>query len=97
MARVHNDDTYTDVCLVEVLPKEMSIVVANALVIPQSCNQVTCIPVRVINPSVESVSLHKGSTVAHATQIDPSNVVANVSPEPVVDLNSLPAITPVHQ
>jgi len=60
MARIpHNDETYTDVCLAEALPKEMPIVIANALVIPKSSNRITGIPIRVINPSVESVSLLK--------------------------------------
>ena len=75
MSRVHDKRTYTNICLVEALPKEMSIVVADALA-TQCSNQVTHIPLMFINPRVELVSLHEGSTIAH---VDSYNVVANVS------------------
>ena len=69
MATIHGEGTYTDIFLVEASPKEMPIVVANALVIPQCSNQVTGIPLRLINPSTEPVSLHNRSTIASVTLI----------------------------
>ena len=97
MATIHGEGTYTDIFLVEASPKEMPIVVANALVIPQCSNQVTGIPLRLINPSTEPVSLHNGSTIACVTQIDSSNVVANVNSGSEIHIDTPSDVTPLEQ
>ena len=94
MLRIHDEGTYTNICLVEALPKEMPIVVADALAIPQCSNQVTHIPLMFINPRVELVSLHEGSTIAH---VDSYNVVANVSSGSEFHIDTPADITPLHQ
>ena len=47
----------------------------------QACREIT-IPIGLINPSLDSVTLYKGSTVASVSGIDLSNVVANINPKP---------------
>ena len=61
------------------LPMKLLIIVANALVKPTDSNKEITVPIRLINPSTDSVTLHKGSTVACVSVIDPSNVVENVN------------------
>jgi len=83
MVKVKSELVSADVCLVEAAPlKELHIIVANALVKPIESNKEITVPIRLINPSAESVTLYKGSTVACVSGIDPSIVVANVNPNP---------------
>ena len=83
MVKVKSESVSTDVCLVEAAPlKELPIIVANALVKPIESNKEITVPIRLINPSADSVTLYKGSTVACVSEIDPSNVVANINPKP---------------
>ena len=65
------------VCLVEALPRPTPIVVANALVTPLVNNEMTTVPIRLVNPTTEPVTLHKGSAVAHVAQLDSSAMIAN--------------------
>ena len=69
---------HSSICLVEALPRATPILVANALVTPLVGNEMTTLPIRLINPTAEPVTLHKGSTVAHVIQVDSSAVIANV-------------------
>lgn len=70
-------------CLIEAasLPKELPFIVANALVNPRESNKEITVPIRLLNPSTDSVTLHKGSTVAQVTRLDSASVIANVSSE----------------
>jgi len=65
------------VCLVEALPRPIPIIVANALVTPLVNNKMTTVPIRLVNPTIEPVTLHKGSAVAHVAQLDSSAIIAN--------------------
>ena len=68
--------------VVEAAPlKELPVIVANVLVKPIESNKEITVPIRLINPSADSVTLYKGSRVARVSRIDPSNVVANVNPK----------------
>ena len=83
MVKVKSESVSTDVCLVEAAPlKELPVIVANALVRPIESNKEITIPIRLINPSSDSVTLYKGSTVARVSGIDLYNVVANINPKP---------------
>ena len=83
MVKVKSDTIGMNVCLIEAisLPKELPVIVANALVEPLESNKEITVPIRLINPSADSVTLHKGSTVAHVTRLDPTSVMANVNSE----------------
>ena len=83
MVKVKSDTISADVCLIEAasLPKEVPVIVANALVNPRESNKEITVPIRLINPSTALVTLHKGSTVAHVTRLDSASMVANVNPE----------------
>ena len=61
------------------LPRELPMNVANALVKPRESNKDITVPIRLINLLEDSVTLHKGSTVACVTRLDPDSVMANVN------------------
>ena len=83
MVKVKSDTISADVCLIEAasLPNELPVIVANALVEPIKSNKEKTLSIRLINPSADSVTLHKGSIVAHVTKLDPASMVANVTSE----------------
>ena len=84
MVKVKSDTISADVCLIKAtsLPKELTVIIANALVKPVKNNKEITVPIRLINPPADSVTLHKGSTVVHVTKLDPASMVANVNSEP---------------
>ena len=57
---------------------DLPVIVANALVTPQQDNGTVTIPLRIINPSADAVTLHKGTKVAQIDRTDPSAVVAGI-------------------
>ena len=60
---------------------KVPITVANAVVVPKQAemdNQLYCLPVRIINPSSENVTLHKGMRVARLEQIQDPDCVAGM-------------------
>jgi len=68
MAKVEAPAAQCDcVLLLEDLSRHTNIVVANALVTPQWNNEISSVPVRLLNTSAESVNLHKGKAVACAS------------------------------
>lgn len=77
------DTVSGDVRLIEAaaLLKELPVIVANAVVKPIESNEEITIPIRLINPSADLVSLRKGTTIAHVTKLDPCSMVATVNSE----------------
>ena len=73
IVKVKSDTISTDVCLIKAvaLPRELPMNVANALVKPRESNKDITVPIRLINLLEDSVTLHKGSTVAYVTRLDP--------------------------
>ena len=79
MVKVKSESVSADIYLVEAAPiKELPVIIAKFI---ESNKEIT-VPIRLINPSADSVTLYKGSTVARVSGIDPFNVVANVDPKP---------------
>jgi len=64
------------------------VIVANALVAPQQRNGSLTIPIRLINPSAETVTLRKGVKIVQLDRVDPSAVVAGV--DHPVELHDIP-------
>ena len=65
------------ILLVEDLSRKSNFVVANALVTPRQSDEIASIPVRLLNTSVDSVVIRKGTTVAHASTLEQFDLVAN--------------------
>jgi len=61
------------------------VIVANALAAPQQRNGLLTIPIRLINLSAETVTLHKGVKM---DRVDPFTVVAGV--DHLMDLHDIP-------
>ena len=60
MVKVKSELVSAHVCLVEAAPlKELPFIVANALVKPIESNKEITVPIRLINPSADSVTLYK--------------------------------------
>jgi len=66
--------------LVEAKPQDKApVTVANALVVPKQIeknNELYCLPIRIINPSSEDVTLHKGTKVAKLELIQDPDFIA---------------------
>ena len=63
--------------LVEDLSWKSNFVVANALVTPQQNDEMASISVRLLNTSVDSIAIRKGTTVAHMSTLEQFDLVAN--------------------
>ena len=65
------------ILLAEDLSQKSNFVVANALVTPHQSDEIASIPVWLLNTSVDSVVIQKGTTVAHASTLEQFDLVAN--------------------
>ena len=81
VARVEVSTVNCDcVLLVEDLSRQSnSVVVASALVTPRRNDKIASIPVRLLNTSVDSIVLRKGTTVANASTLEQSTLVASTA------------------
>ena len=75
------------ILLVEDSSRKSNFVVANRLVTPQQSDEIASIPLRLLNTSVDSVVICKGTTVAHASTLEQFDLVANIVGTRVVTSN----------
>ena len=74
MVKVNSDTMSTNVCLIKAaaLPRELLVIVAKALFKPRESNKEITVPIRLINPLGDLITLHKRSKVAYVTRLDPN-------------------------
>jgi len=67
--------------LVETVNNRPPIVVANAIVAPRvECSQELVVPIRLLNPSSKTVTIYKGTKIAHISPLMESELILNVNP-----------------
>ena len=97
VATVQNGDCLESCCIVEGVQK-LSVAVANAIVTPRRYNsELLQVPLLVLNPTSQNVTLHRGAKVAKITTVD-SFVIGGVSQqETSIPAQNLEDIAPAKQ
>ena len=81
--------------LVETVNNRPPIVVANAIVATRvECSQELVVPIRLLNPSSKTVTIYKGTKIAHVSPLMESELILNVNPS---QPNEVHYVSPVAQ